>query len=239
MRYEELTVTPKRVLAIYAHPDDVDVACGGTLAKWAHNGAEVCLVVCTRGEKGTTDISLLDDDVATIRGQETDIASSLLGVKDTRMLGWKDGELVNDSHLRGELVGLVREKKPDVVLGPDPTAVFFSDHYFNHRDHRELGWAVLDAVFPAASLPKYFPERGFAHSISAALLSGTLEPDVFVEIAGSIDVKVEAVLAHKSQLDDNPDAARAAIRSMAEETGKRCGVRYAEGFRMVGSLKLS
>ncbi len=239
MRYEKLTVTPKRVMAIYAHPDDVDVACGATLAKWVRDGTEVYLVVCTRGEKGTMDPSRSDDDVASLREEETSTASSLVGVKETFLLGLRDGELANDDRLRGDLVGFVRKIRPEVVLAPDPTAVFFSDHYFNHRDHRELGWAVLDAVFPAAGLPKYFPERGASHVISAALLSGTLEPDVFVDVGGTIDIKVEAVLAHRSQLGNDLDAARAAIRGMAGETGKRCGVSYAEAFRVVGSLSLS
>lgn len=226
-------------MAIYAHPDDVDVACGATLAKWVRDGTEVYLVVCTRGEKGTMDPSRSDDDVASLREEETSTASSLVGVKETFLLGLRDGELANDDRLRGDLVGFVRKIRPEVVLAPDPTAVFFSDHYFNHRDHRELGWAVLDAVFPAAGLPKYFPERGASHVISAALLSGTLEPDVFVDVGGTIDIKVEAVLAHRSQLGNDLDAARAAIRGMAGETGKRCGVSYAEAFRVVGSLSLS
>lgn len=226
-------------MAIYAHPDDVDVACGATLAKWVRDGTEVYLVVCTRGEKGTMDPSRSDDDVASLREEETTTASSLVGVKETFLLGLRDGELANDDRLRGDLVGFVRKIRPEVVLAPDPTAVFFSDHYFNHRDHRELGWAVLDAVFPAAGLPKYFPERGASHVISAALLSGTLEPDVFVDVGGTIDIKVEAVLAHRSQLGNDLDAARAAIRGMAGETGKRCGVSYAEAFRVVGSLSLS
>ena len=96
-------------------------------------------------------------------------------------------------------MGLVRRLRPDVVLGPDPTATFFGEVYVNHRDHRETGWALLDAVAPAAAMPLYFPEQGAPHQVSVLLLSGTHEPDVVVDVSASIDAKVKAVLAHASQ----------------------------------------
>jgi LmbE family N-acetylglucosaminyl deacetylase len=228
---ELLGATPARVLAVYAHPDDADVGCGGTLARWARAGSEVHLVVCTDGGRGTRDP---DIDVAVLahqRAGELDRAAETIGLADHHVLGLPDGELEDNESLRGELVGWVRKVKPDVICGHDPTAVFFGEHYFNHRDHRIAGWALLDALCPAAGLPHYFPDRGPAHQASAAYLSGTLEPDVWVDVTDTIDVKVAAVQCHRSQFAGGDAWAGDAVRLRAEEEGRRAGILYAEGFR--------
>ena len=117
------------------------------------------------------------------------------------------------------------------MLCPDPTAVFFGDGYFNHHDHRVTGWATLDAVAPASWSPLYFPEAGPPHRVQAIYLSGTLEPDVWVDISTTVDVKGEAVGCHRSQFPDGLEWASAAMRLGAEDAGKRAGVPFAEGFR--------
>ncbi|MHB8329932.1 MAG: PIG-L deacetylase family protein [Acidimicrobiales bacterium] len=222
---------PGLVLAVYAHPDDPDVSCGGTLARWARQGAEVHVVICTSGDKGTTDPAVDPTELARRRRGEAAEAASLVGLAGQHMLGHPDGELVNDMSLRAELVGWVRRFQPATVLGPDPTAVFFGEDYFNHRDHRTVGFAVLDALSPAASLPHYFPEAGPAHHVGTVLLSGTLEPSVWVDVTETIDDKVAAVSCHRSQFADEGDWARRAVRTRAEEDGRRAGVAFAEGFR--------
>jgi LmbE family N-acetylglucosaminyl deacetylase len=118
-----------------------------------------------------------------------------------------------------------------VVLCPDPTAVFFGQDYYNHRDHRVVGMATLDAVSPAAALPHYFPDAGPAHQVSTVLMSGTLEPDVWVDVSITVDVKGEAVGCHRSQFPDGVEWARTAMRLAAGDAGKQAGVRFAEGFR--------
>ena len=226
-----LGAAPSRVLAVYAHPDDADVACGGTLARWSRAGSEVHLVVCTDGGRGTRDPA---SDVAALarqRAEELDEAAATIGLAGHCVLGFEDGELEDTESLRGELVGWVRQVKPEVICGHDPTAVFFGEHYFNHRDHRIAGWALLDALCPAAGLPHYFPERGPAHQAEAAYLSGTLEPDVWVDVTDTIDLKVAAVQCHRSQFGGGDAWAGDAVRLRAEEEGRRAGVPYAEGFR--------
>lgn len=222
---------PGRVLAVYAHPDDPDVSCGGTLARWAGQGAEVHVVICTEGDKGTTDASLTPAELARRRRREAQEAAAVLGVAGQHFLGHGDGELEDDVALRGELVRLVRDMRPATVLCPDPTAVFFGQEYFNHRDHRVVGFATLDALAPAAALPHYFPEAGVPHRVDTALLSGTLEPDVWVDISTTIDDKVTAVGCHRSQFAGDGEWAARAVRLRAEEDGKRAGLAYAEGFR--------
>jgi LmbE family N-acetylglucosaminyl deacetylase len=109
--------------------------------------------------------------------------------------------------------------------------VFFGNGYFNHRDHRVTGLAALDAVSPAAALPHYFPEAGPAHQVEAVLLSGTLEPDLWVDISTTVDVKGEAVGCHRSQFPDGMEWASTAVRLGAEDAGRQVGVAFAEGFR--------
>jgi LmbE family N-acetylglucosaminyl deacetylase len=98
-------------------------------------------------------------------------------------------------------------------------------------DHRVVGWATLDAVAPAAALPLYFPETGPPHQVEVVYLSGTLEPDVWVDVSATLEVKLEAVLCHRSQLAETGEWLRTVIRERAEEGGRQGGVRYAEGFR--------
>jgi len=228
---ELLVEVPARALAIYAHPDDPDVSCGGTLAAWAKAGCEVTVLLCTDGGKGTSDPTMDSADLVASRVLEASDAGALIGVTALENLGYPDGELTDDSVLRELLVAAVRRLRPDTVLCPDPTAVFFGQEYFNHRDHRAAGWAVLDAVSPAASLPHYFPDAGPAHQVSTVLLSGTLAPDVWVDISATVEIKGEAVGCHRSQFPDGIEWAATAVRLGAEDAGRQAGVAYAEGFR--------
>jgi LmbE family N-acetylglucosaminyl deacetylase len=227
--------TPGRALAIYAHPDDPEISAGGTLARWAAAGAEVWVVITTRGDKGTSDPDADLDALARLRIEETEASAKELGLAGHVHLDYSDGALVDDEHFRGQLVRQVRALRPDVVLCPDPTAVFFGDSYFNHRDHRVTGWAALDAVAPAAGNPHYFPEHleeGLAvHHVSTVYLSGTLEPNCWVDVTDTMERKIDALFRHASQLTDTGEWFRDFLRQSAEEAGRAAGVRYAEGFR--------
>jgi LmbE family N-acetylglucosaminyl deacetylase len=224
---------PERALAIYAHPDDPEVACGGTLARWAAAGSEVRLVVVNAGDKGSFDPTTDPGVLREKRAGEVAAAAEVLKLAGVELLGVPDGEAANDLLLRAQLVGLVRLHRPDVVVAPDPTAVFFGDSYVNHRDHREVGWAVLDAVAPAAATPLYFPDQGPPHQVSTVLLSGTLHPDAWVDVTASIDRKVAAVSCHESRVGDDPDLVDELLRARTAETGAHAGVRHAESYRQL------
>jgi LmbE family N-acetylglucosaminyl deacetylase len=223
--------TPGVVLAVYAHPDDADVGCGGTLARWAKAGSTVHLVVCTDGGKGTTDPGVVPENLAAERAGELKASSALIGLTSVENLGYPDGELADTEEFRRALVERVRRLRPDVVCGHDPSAVFFGQDYFNHRDHRVAGAALLDAVAPASALPHYFPGTGPAHQVSTVLLSGTLEPDEWVDVSDAIETKAAAVECHRTQFAGQSGWAGEAVRRRAAEEGKRAGVAYAEGFR--------
>jgi len=171
--------------------------------------------------------------VAQTRREELLDAAALLGIRQVHCLDYPDGEMSNDVTLRSSLVGLIREFRPVIVVAPDPTATFFGGVYVNHRDHREAGWAVLDAVAPAAAMPLYFPAQGPAHRVETLLLSGTHEPDVAVAIEPTIAAKVAAVLAHRSQMGDDAEGIAEVVRSRAAQAGRPVGVAYAEAFRSV------
>lgn len=234
MAPELIAEVPARVLAIYAHPDDPEVSCGGLLARWAGEGCEVHVVVATRGDKGTSDPTADGERLGHLRAAEVAAAAEVLGLAGVELLGHPDGELSEVDTLVQELVGLVRRVRPEVVIGVDPTAVFFGDAYVNHVDHRRIGWATLDAVAPAAASPLYFPDQGPAHDVATLLLSGTLEPDAWADVEDSLDTKVAAMFCHRSQLANDAEAWLGDfVRQRAAEEGRRAGVRYAEGFRRV------
>jgi LmbE family N-acetylglucosaminyl deacetylase len=222
---------PRTALAVYAHPDDAEISCGGTLARWAAAGAAVHIVVCAKGDKGSLDPTVVPEQLADRRAEEMGAAAIVLGLAGHHQLGWSDGDLENTPALRHALVERIRAVRPQAVLCPDPTALFFGDGYVNHRDHRQVGAAVLDAVTPAAANPHYFPDAGPPHAVAEVYLSGTLEPTVWVDITDAIEVKLDAVFCHTTQLPDTSDAFRSYLRERAEEGGAVAGVRYAEGFK--------
>jgi LmbE family N-acetylglucosaminyl deacetylase len=226
-----LEEAPERALAVYAHPDDPEVSCGGTLAHWARGGADVRLVVVNAGDKGSPDAATDPAELTERRAREVDAAAGVLGLAGVERMGLPDGEVTNDLALRARLVGLIRTHRPDIVVCPDPTAVFFGDSYVNHRDHREVGWAVVDAVAPAAASPLYFPETGPPHQVAGLLLSGTFDPDVWVDISDSLELKVAAVQCHESRVGGDPALVAELLRTRTAESCAQVGVSHAESFR--------
>jgi LmbE family N-acetylglucosaminyl deacetylase len=228
---------PGCALAIYAHPDDPEISAGGTLARWAVAGTEVHVLVTTRGDKGTSDPDADTDELVRVRDAETTEAARVLGLASADRLDYPDGELDDDRALRRDLVRAVRRLRPDVVLCPDPTSVFFGDGYINHRDHRITGWAALDAVSPASGNPHYFPELRATgldvHQPRAVYLSGTFEPNVWVDITDTLDRKIDALFCHASQLVETGEWFREFLRETAEAAGRAGGVTYAESFRRI------
>jgi LmbE family N-acetylglucosaminyl deacetylase len=232
-RVELIEEVPSVVLAVYAHPDDPEVAAGGTLARWAAAGASVHVCICADGDKGSLDPTTDPAELVARRRDETAAAGQILGVATHHWLGYPDGELENGAELRSRLVELIRSVRPTAVMAPDPTAVFFGQAYVNHRDHRAIGWAAIDAAAPAAANPHYFPDKGPAHKVETLYLSGTLEPDAWVDVSDSIEMKVAAIACHASQLGEGGEWLRGAVRARAEEAGRDASVPLAEGFRRI------
>lgn len=236
-------VVPTRALAVGAHPDDIEFGAGATLARWAAAGCEVSMVVCTDGSKGTWDADAdLAALVATRRAEQIEAAAALGASAPVAMLGRVDGELENDRDTRSDLARLIRERRPDVVLGHDPWK-----RYRLHPDHRSAGFLVVDAVV-AARDPHFFPEHGIAHHRpSALLLFEADEADHAEDATGFGAVKLAALEAHRSQFestmqvdaDDTGDALERFRRRVCDrlaDAGRSIGVAEAEAFKLIGDL---
>lgn len=229
------SVTPKRVAAIMAHPDDAEFICGGTVARWTAEGHHITFVVITNGDKGSDVRELPGHELARIREEEQRAAAAILGVRDVVFMRREDGVLVPDLDLRRELVRVIRQLKPDVVICQDPTSWFVAREYINHPDHRAAGQAVLEALFPAARNHRMFPEllaEGLEpHRVDEVYVAGSTSSDTWIDITAYIDLKIAALRAHVSQMGDwDPDGP---VRDWNREDGKRHEppVDYAEDFR--------
>ncbi|MBI2703735.1 MAG: PIG-L family deacetylase [Actinobacteria bacterium] len=226
-------VSGSTILAIYAHPDDSEVSSAGTLARWAREGREVHLIICTLGEKGTEDAGLDPAELAATRAQETAAACAVVGIASHENLGYPDGEFASVLETRGRLVERIRALRPAIVMTSDPTAVLFGASYVNHLDHRSVGFAVLDSCAPAAARPHYFPDAGPPHQVEEIFLSGTLAPDTWIDVSDTLEVKVEALRCHRSQLGDEADTMAQLVRARAAAAGAEAGFGAAEGFRVI------
>jgi LmbE family N-acetylglucosaminyl deacetylase len=246
--------TPKRALAIGAHPDDVEFGCGGTVAKWADDGCDVFHLVLTDGSKGTWDPNVDEVELVSSRQREQREAARILrhgaGTDDQVVfLGWIDGELDSGLRQRGEVAYWIRRFAPDVVLGHDPWR-----RYRIHPDHRHAGFLTTDGIV-AARDPKFFPEHGLAsHRPSHLLLWEADEPDHVEHIEGMLDRKLHALLAHRSQYETTmhiaaatgdasaPDAhpqvseLRDALVDRARDAGRLAGVEAGEAFKHIVKL---
>jgi LmbE family N-acetylglucosaminyl deacetylase len=186
-----------------AHPDDAEYYAGGTLARFADAGVPVSLLVCTSGGRGGRDVK----NAVTIRAAEQERAASHIPFHERANLGRHDGELVNDDALRERIVYALRSIRPDVVVTHDPRAIFVplrNRFRLQHSDHRATGQAVLDAIYPRAPSPNFFPEQLAEAGVEPwfpreVWLMDTAEPTIQVDVAKTLERKLAALAAHVSQ----------------------------------------
>jgi LmbE family N-acetylglucosaminyl deacetylase len=234
--------TPTSALAIGAHPDDVEFGCGGLLAKWAAHGCVVHHLVCTDGAKGTWDPDVDVVALATRRQEEQrEAARRLAGTNagEVRFLGRVDGELDSDLATRGEVARIIRELRPQVVLGHDPWK-----RYRLHPDHRHAGLLACEGIV-AARDPHFFREHGLAHHRPTALLLWEADaPDHAEDVTDYVETKLHALAAHVSQFestmkavdDDQLAAFGQRIRNRLGDLGRPFDMDAAEVFKLVADL---
>ncbi len=222
-------------MVIMAHPDDPEFFCGGTVARWARDGCEIVYVVITNGNKGSNDPKMTPERLAAIREEEQREAARRLGVKEVVFLGYNDGELMADLRLRADLVRQIRRYRPDVVICQDPTTYFWPGGGINHPDHRAAGEAAIAAVFPLARDRLNFPEQereGLRpHKVEELYVSGTTQPDTWIDISETLEDKIQAILAHRSQIKE-PEKLAERIREWAAQSDQGRPP-FAEGFRKI------
>jgi len=229
---------PQNILVILAHPDDPEFFCGASLARWADAGHRLTYQLLSCGDRGwnpKTPPSMTPDALCAIRTEEQGKAARIIGAQSVHFMQLRDGELVPDLSLRREIVRILRHERPDILVTCDPQNQFAA-YGLNHPDHRAAGQAVLDAVFPAAGNPFYYPELlsdGLVpHTPREVWVSLTNQPDVDLDVTGFWDRKIEAILQHKSQIQD-VDKLVTRLRSRRSEDSTEAKPRYIERFRVV------
>lgn len=218
-------------LVVFAHPDDAEFMCGGTVAKWARAGCEVHYVVCTDGSAGSNDPGARREDVAPVREREQRAAAAVLGVRSVTFLGETDGLLEVTAATRKKVTREVRRLRPDVLVAPDPSRLWSGRGYVNHWDHKQAGLLALTAVMPDAPTRVMFQEledEGIEPFEVPNLLLTSDEADVHIDITDTIDTKIAALAEHVSE---EGEAAAPFVRERARELGAQAGVEYAEGFK--------
>jgi LmbE family N-acetylglucosaminyl deacetylase len=198
-----MTTKPAQVMVVTPHPDDAEYGVAGTVARWAKEGKEIVYVVCTNGDKGTSDPDIKAEEVAKTREREQLAAAKLLGVREVIFLRHSDQGLEDTPEFRKELVRLIRTHRPETVVTADPHR-----RYIWHRDHRITGRVTLDAVFPYARDRLAYPdliEEGLApHKVREVLLWASEDPNYRSDITGTFGMKVAALRCHESQIGPVP-----------------------------------
>jgi LmbE family N-acetylglucosaminyl deacetylase len=210
----DATNEPKRVLIVMAHPDDGEFSCGGTVARWASEGYDIHYCLVTDGQAGDQgDTEITSEQLAAKRREEAQAAADALGVQNKVVfLGYPDSRLEPTLQLRCDIARVIRQVRPHIVICQDPTRFWSGQGYINHPDHRIAGEATFGAIIPVAGTRLAFPElaaEGLAPwEVQEVYISGTTTPDRWVEISGTIEKKVAALRAHKSQMRDWDPAER-------------------------------
>lgn len=243
----------KIIVVFGAHPDDPDFGSGASVARYVREGALAYYVVCTDGGRGSRQQQVAQAELIQKRHQEQKSAADKIGVKEIIFLNHEDGTLDADMHFKEEVVKIIRRLKPDIVITHDPAWFYIADagaafadktsssgervetrySFVNHSDHRQTGIAVLDAVYPLArdlsSFPLHAEEGLTPHKVTELYLTNFTNPNFYVDVTDTLQTKIEAILEHKSQIDD-PKWTTEVITTRASELGEKAGFKYAEGF---------
>jgi LmbE family N-acetylglucosaminyl deacetylase len=228
----------ERVLAVAAHPDDIDFGSAGTIASWTKAGIEVVYCLCTAGDAGGFDPSVPREQIPGIRKAEQEAAAAEVGVSDVRFLGYPDGQLAVSLELRRDISRVIRQVRPQRVVCPTPVRNF-ERIGISHPDHLAAGEACLCAVYPDARNPFAHPEllaEGLdAWTVPEVWLAGSTTPNRFVDVTDTFDRKIAALRAHVSQtghMDDLEDRLRLWAGRGAATAGLPEG-RLVEGFQVL------
>ena len=218
-------------LVIFAHPDDAEFMCGGTVAAWTSEGTEVHYCVLTDGSAGSNDPAMTREVLAPIREAEQRAAAEVLGVRSLSFLGFRDGELEVNLDTRRAVARVVRSVRPEVIVAPDPSRLWSGSGYVNHWDHKQAGTLALCAVMPDAPSRHMFREfldEGLEPFEVHNLWLVAEEADTYVDISETLQTKLEALRRHASQVTADSEGR---VRERAREVGEAAGTEYAEGFR--------
>ncbi len=228
---------PKVALAICAHPDDADFGCSGTAHLWSKDGWEFYYLICTDGSKGTDDPEMTTEELVRRRRKEQRAAGDLLGLKDVFFLdGYVDGEIVHSRQLIGDIVRYIRMLKPYAVFTHDATQIIVRNSFINHSDHRAVGLATVDAIYPAArdrgNFPEHLSEGLETHNVKEIMIWGSERPTYSIDISDAVDMKIQALLSHESQSHATGERRNQFLQAVKDRWKGEDGT-YTERFRRV------
>ncbi len=218
----------ERAMVVFAHPDDAEVQCAGTIALWAQAGKKVTYVAMTKGDKGTQDTSITGEVLTRLRQEEQLRAARELGVEKVIFLDNADGELEVTLERRKALTRIIREHQPEVLVTHDPWM-----RYQMHPDHRACGTLALDAMISARDRLYFFEqiEEGLNPCrVRRVLLFASEQPDFWMDIGTTLEKKIRALGQHQSQVKQWPNW-EGRFRKRAEDVGAAHGLKYAEAFK--------
>lgn len=231
-----------RILAIAAHPDDLDFGCAGSVGRWTAEGHEVVYCLVTSGEAGGEDATMSREDMARLRQQEQTAAAKVVGVTELHFLGFPDGSVEANLALRKAIARVIRIVRPDRVVTQSPERNY-DRVYGSHPDHLATGEATFNAVYPDSrnrfAFPDLLEDEGLEpHTVEELWLMGGPEPNRFVDITDTLDAKIEALLCHESQI---PDPARITelLGQWGRDQAMQAGMdtdRRAEQFRVIQTV---
>ena len=222
--------TPVHVMVVTPHPDDAEYGVSGTVARWTREGKEVMYVVCTKGDKGTSDVKMNPEKLAEIREKEQMAAAKILGVCEVVFLRLPDQGLEDTPEFRKQIVRLIRMYRPEIIVTADPYR-----RYIWHRDHRITGQVCIDAVFPYArdhlAYPDLLEEGLKPHKVKEMLFWASEDINCRFDITGTYDLKMKALQCHKSQMKElDISRAKKWLKQRSEEMAEGENFQLAEGF---------
>jgi LmbE family N-acetylglucosaminyl deacetylase len=227
----------ERILVINAHPDDVDFSAAGTVATWTDAGIDVSYCIVTDGDAGGHDESMPRQEIAPMRRAEQTAAAKCVGVSELHFLGYPDGLVEATLGLRRDLARVIRQVRPDRVVCPTPERNY-ARIAPSHPDHRAVGSAALDAVYPDARNPFAFPElreEGLAAWTVREVWLSSFEASHYVDVTDTFPRKIAALRAHESQtggMENLEEFIRGWLARNAKNAGWPDG-RLAEAFQVM------
>jgi LmbE family N-acetylglucosaminyl deacetylase len=226
----------RRVLVIMAHPDDPDFTCAGTVIQMARQGIEVTYMILTNGDKGNHNPEITRNQLIALRKIEQRAAAEICGVRQVLFMGEEDGFLQPSRQLRERVTREIRRIRPELIICTNPDRYLVGEGYINHPDHRNAGLIALEAIFPAADNPMFFPDmidEGYLpHKISQLYVFGHGQPDVRFDITEEIQTKIQAILCHKTQIADPIEGPKRWLDRWGEKQPDE-SVRYFELFKVM------
>jgi len=225
----------KCVLAVGAHPDDLEFGCSMTVKKFIEEGYDAYYVIITNGENGFKKKVKTVQERIDIRKKEQLEAAKKIGVKKVYFFGEKDCFLEYKESVRKKLTLLIKALKPEVVFGFDPANNDFNSINLFHRDHRTAALLAFDSVF-AAKNEYIYPHKNGAHKVEKMFLFVSNKPNYFLDITTDIDFKLDVLSSYKSQFPNFENFVRFYKENFSS---LHPDYRYSESFRVLDIVQIS